>query len=105
MANRVTDAQLKLVCDRINKTFNLPTEPYTKTTDVLGNDKWVPNVGVYHLSYAYGGVSLVRMANAGGGESDVLGRGHMPKRELYELMHAFLSGVYSERARATGTFA
>lgn len=105
MANRITDAQLKLVCDRINKTFGLPTEPYTKTVDADGNDKWTPNPGVFHLSYAYGGVSLVRMANADGGESNVLGCGHIPKRELYALMHAFLSGGYSERARATGTFA
>lgn len=98
MANRVTDAQLKLVCDRINKTFNLPTEPYTKTTDVLGNNKYIPNEGVYRLTYAYGGVSLVRMVGTEGAKANVFGRGHMPKRELYDLMHAFITGVYSERA-------
>jgi len=98
MTNRVTDAQLKLVCDRINKLFGLPKLPYTKTVDVLGNDKYIPNEGVYHLTYAYGGVSLVRMVGTDGAEANVFGRGHMPKRELYDLMHAFITGVYSERA-------
>ena len=101
MSNRFSNTQLQLVCDRINAASGMPAEPYTKTVDADGNDKWTPNPGVFHLSYAYGGVCLVRMANADGGESNVLGCGHIPKRELYALMQAFLSGIYNERARAT----
>ena len=91
--SRITDKQLQAVCDRINKLFNLPLTPYKPYDAAVGRAQ--PNAGVYHLSHAYGGVSLHRMSERGGctGVNDVFSRGHMPKRELYELMHAFLRGV------------
>jgi hypothetical protein len=49
------------------------------------------NVGNYHLSHAYGGVSLHQMSNLGGGVRDVFSCGHVPKRNLCDRMFAFLA--------------
>ena len=83
MTSRITDKDLASVVARINRTTGSPMEPYVGNTARVGN---------YHISHAYGGVSLHRMVNTGGGVSDVFSRGHVPKRELYECMHAFLRG-------------
>ncbi len=84
---RITDKNLEAVVARINAVTNSPATAYTRTAD-----KFEANIGNYHLSHAYGGVSLHKMVGKGGGVTDVFGRGHMPKRELYDLMHAFLRG-------------
>ena len=85
---RITQASLEATAARINRTVGAPLESYSRGED----GKLHANVGNYHLSYAYGGAALHRMANAAGGVNDVFG-GHMPKRELYEKMHAFLRGL------------
>ena len=84
---RITEKDLQAVCNRINRAMDMPLEPYAKV-----GDKYVAQIGCYHLSHAYGGVALHRMYNDGGGVSDIFG-GHMPKRELYGKMHAFLAGL------------
>ena len=81
---RITEKQLQAVVDRINRITNSPAEPYI-------NGK--AQVGSYHISYAYGGVCLHRIANEGGGVSSPLSSGHVPKRELYNLMQSFISGL------------
>ena len=86
--DRITQKDLEAVVARINAVTNSPMTQYAKI-----DDKYVGQIGNYHLSYAYGGVSLHRMVNEGGGISDVFRSGHMPKRELYERMHAFISGI------------
>lgn len=89
MSNRVTEKQLQAIVDRINTVTKSPIQPYSK------NKKGMPfsNIGNYHLSHAYGGVSLHRMVNECGGVDDVFRCGHVPKRVLADLMHAFLSGI------------
>ena len=82
---RITQKDLEAVCNRINITTKSPLAPYDKTFGC--------QVGNYHLSYAYGGVALHRMSNTHGGISDIFS-GHMPKRELYYRMHAYLSGLF-----------
>ena len=72
---RITDKDLQAVCNRINRAIDMPLEPYTKV-----GDKYIAQIGCYHLSHAYGGVE------------DIFG-GHMTKRELYGKMHAFLAGL------------
>jgi len=72
---RVTEAQLKAICARINEATNSPGEPYTKD-----GDRMRANIGNYHISHAYGGVSLHRMCNEHGGICDVFSCGHIPKR-------------------------
>ena len=86
MSTRITEKQLQSVVDRINTVTGTALEPYT-------NGK--PNALNYHLSYAYGGVSLHQMCAEGGGTRNVLGCGHVPKHYLYDLMHAYLAGLTS----------
>ena len=85
---RITQSNLEAVVARINRTVGAPLASYSRGED----GKLHANIGNYHLSYAYGGAALHRMSNAAGGVDDIFG-GHMPKRELYEKMHAFLRGL------------
>lgn len=87
MTNRITKSNLNGAIELLNSMTNSPTEPYAKV-----EGKLVANVGNYHLSCAYGGYSLHHMANESGGVRDVFSRGHMPARELYELIHAYRRG-------------
>ena len=86
---RITEANLEAVVSRINRMTGSPATPYTR--DDAGRNR--ANVGNCHLDFAYGGVSLHRMENEAGGVSDVLRCGHVPKRELWNLMHAYISGL------------
>ena len=84
--------ELEAIVARINTATGSPSEPYTKTAD--GHYK--ANVGNYHLSSAYGGYALHKMANEDGGVHDIFG-GHMPKSVLAHLMRAYLAGITSQR--------
>lgn len=88
MATRITIANLEAVVDRINRVTGSPSTPWRRE-----GDRNRANIGNYHLSHAYGGVSLHRMANEPGGVTTPLGLDHVPKRELYEQMNAFLRGL------------
>lgn len=94
MANRITDKDLQAVVDRINRTLKQPMKPYEQI-----DGKLVEQIGNYHLDSAYGGVKLSRMASEGGGIEDVLSCGFTTKRELYELMHAFLRGYEASEVK------
>lgn len=86
---RVTKKDLEAVCQRINRmTLGHESGPYERN-----GDGWKPVPSAYHIDGAYGGYALYRMVDDGGtGVHDVLG-GHMPKRELYERMQAFIKGM------------
>ena len=84
MTNRVTEKQLQSIVDRINTMTGSPLEPYANGKAQIGN---------YHLSHAYGGVCLHRMHNEGGGVSSPLSVGHVTKRELANLMYAYICGL------------
>ena len=94
MSRRVTEKDLEAIVSRINRITNSPLTSYTK--DDTG--KYRANIGNYHLSHAYGGVSLHRMHNDGGGISDVFRCGHVTKRELQMMMFAFIEGLSQESA-------
>ena len=100
MSDRITQRDLEAVCARINRTVN-------GEGDVDDNGVWrtwtqngrglaqIPSV--YSISYAYGGAALHRNCDVdASGEShgvhDVFGY-HMPKRDLYDRMQAFLRGI------------
>ena len=85
---RITEKNLQAMVDRLNRLTNSPLEPYAKV-----GDKYIAQIGNYHLSHAYGGVSLERMSNDGGGVTQPFGCGHVSKRDLYNRMQAFLSGL------------
>ena len=88
MTTRITIANLEAVVARINRLTGSPATPWRRE-----GDRNRANIGNYHPSHAYGGVSLHRMANEGGGVTTPIGSGHVPKRELYEQLHAFLRGI------------
>jgi hypothetical protein len=93
--NRITDAHLQALCDRINRATGSPAQPYVKQAD----GTHAAQIGCYHLSHAYGGVNLQRMCNDAGGVSTPLHYGHVPKRDLANRLQAFLAGI--EAARST----
>lgn len=82
--DRITDKHLDVLCDRLNRLTNSPMKPYLDGKAQVGN---------YYVSHAYGGVCLDRMHNDGGGVTTPLSGGHIPKRELYNLMQAFIAGL------------
>ena len=88
MTNRITDKHLEGMIARLNRLTNSPAKPYEQL-----NGRCVAQIGCYHLSHAYGGVALHRMHNEGGGVTTPIGGGHMPKRELYERIYAFIMGI------------
>lgn len=90
--NRITTKDLQAVVDRINRVTNSPMESWTRGAD----GKLRANIGNYHLDSAYSGYGLCRMMNEGGGVTSVL-PGFVPKREIYEKMHAFLRGIYAAK--------
>lgn len=92
MNNRITKSDIDAVVERINRITGSPLEPYTKTGEVP-NQKYSANIGNYHLSGAYGGYALHRIDNESGGIRDVLGSGHLSKRDLYDRMQAFIRGL------------
>jgi len=90
MSNRVTYKDLQNIVDRINRMTNSPMQPYVKEAD----GKFTAQIGNYHLSHAYGGVSLHRMVNtSGGGVSEQLYCDYVPKRELQSLLWAYIRGM------------
>ena len=90
--NRITEKQLQAVVDRLNRITGSPLEPYAKE-----GDKYVAQIGNYHLSHAYGGACLHRMYNEGGGVTSPLSTGHVSKRELLGLLHAYVNGIESQQ--------
>ena len=86
---RITNKDLEAVVRRINTMTNNPIEPYTKGEDGCFHS----NVGNYHISGAYGGVSLHQMSNEQGGIRDVFSCGHTTKKDLYNRMQAYINGL------------
>jgi hypothetical protein len=89
MPNRITIKTLKAIAERINTMTNSPLESYTKGAD----GKYQASIGNFHISQAYGGYSLHRMVNEGGGITEIFYGGHMSARELADRMYAFILGL------------
>jgi len=87
---RTTQKQLEFLCKRINTARQTPAKPYERIDGSL-----VGQIGNYHISGAYGGVSLHQTMTTGGGVRDVFGCGYVTKRDLYNRMSAYLAGVTS----------
>ena len=51
-------------------------------------------IGAYTLDYAYGGVSLHQYRNESGGINDVFSCGHVPKRDLFNRICAYMTDMY-----------
>jgi len=94
--NRITEKQLEVVVDRINQVTGNPAKSWVQVTESSGRVRNVAQIGNYHLDWAYGGVMLCQMMNAGGGIVTITGRG--TKRECYDQMQAFLRGIEATKA-------
>jgi hypothetical protein len=84
----ITEKALQAQVDRLNKITNSPLKPYE-----LKDGKYIAQVGNYYLDGAYGGWQLARMMSEGGSITDVLRTGHISKRDLYNRLAAFISGI------------
>jgi hypothetical protein len=89
MSNRITDSMLEARVRRLNELTGSPLSPYS-TVD----GRAVANIGNFHLSYAYGGVCLHRMANESGGIRTPIISYHTTKRDLYYVINAFMDGIH-----------
>lgn len=90
---RITNRDLEDLVAIINRITNSPEVSWERHKLTDGRLISKSNIGNYHLSYAYGGVSLHRMSNESGGVSTPINSGHVSKRELYNLMQAYISGL------------
>jgi hypothetical protein len=89
---RITRKHLERLADHINRETGAPREYWAvKPAQATESNKCKTNAGHYYIDGAYGGFSLERLSN-GGGASDVLTTGHVPARELFNLIHAYLAG-------------
>lgn len=86
--SRITRKQLEARAAWINKLTGSPLESSTRI-----DGRYVANVGNFHISGAYGGYCLHRMVNESGGVTTPLISYHVPARELWEQMGAFIAGL------------
>jgi hypothetical protein len=87
---RITLKFLNAQCERLNRLEGAPLESYSKDEST---GKFTANIGNHHISQAYGGYSLHRITNAGGGVSNPLSIGHVSARELSGLLSAYIAGM------------
>ena len=88
MAQRITEAMLEARIKYLNKITNSPADPYT-----FADGRNRANVGNFHLSHAYGGVCVHRIANESGGVNTPIIYGHVTKRECYNALNTYISGI------------
>lgn len=93
---RITRKELDGAVAYLNRITRNESEPYRLT-----GTKPIVNIGNFHLSGAYGGFALHQMGNESGGTSDVFSQGHMPMRELYNLIHAYAKGIVFATEKVT----
>lgn len=98
---RITRRDLEAVCNRINRAIHHEQRENSNgrwATGKVTNGGYQQLPDVFYIDGAYGGVALFQTCSpdANGeshGVSDVFGMGHMPKRELYNMMQGFLRGM------------
>lgn len=73
--------------DLLNIITNSPKEYFS--TD----GEFIVNVDHFCISGAYGGYELQRTCNNVGGVTAPLNTGHIPKKELYNQLSAFIYGI------------
>ena len=88
MTYRIKQRDLESLVERINEITNSP-----KTYGTRDENGFRSHIDHYHLDYAYGGVKMVRAMNDGGGIDVISTGGYGTKRELFNWLHAFISGL------------
>jgi hypothetical protein len=93
---RITRKDLEGAVNLLNRITNNPSEPYHGE-----HGKWVANIGNFHISGAYSGYALHQTMNEAGGIRDIFSFGHVPMRDLYNLIHAYRKGIEYVRTEIT----
>lgn len=88
---RITKRALDAVCNRINELTGNSVDAWTR---VDGRNK--ANIGTYYIDKAYGGNKLVQICNDGGAINEIT-YGFVSKRELYNMMQAYLRGLETNK--------
>ena len=78
---RITQKDLENKIHRLNQMAGFDSPPEYSA------------IGAYTLDYAYGGVQLHRYTNVHGGVTDIFRQGFMTKRELWNLICAYETGM------------
>ena len=86
---RITIKHLRALAARLNTVTGSPMEYAQPRKEGVS---FCSNIGHYHIDQAYGGYMLARVSNTSGGISCPLSHGHIPARDLYERIHAYLAG-------------
>ena len=81
---RITEKDLNILVARLNELTGSPTTYF-------GEDRKT-NIDHFCLDYAYSGVQLQRVCNHSGGVSTFFNTGYTTKKDLYNLIHAFIDG-------------
>ena len=89
---RISQNDLDRLVLTLNEITNNPINPWSKDK----TDKLTANIGNYHIDCAYGGVALHKMCNEHGAINDIFG-GHIPKKELWYQMRAYLLGIQNTK--------
>ena len=84
---RITEKTLQLRIDRLNELTGNPIKTYSQ----INERKYIPNIGNFHLDFAYGGGALVQVTNKQGGVTGILSRS--TKRELLGKLNAYIAGI------------
>jgi len=85
---QITQTMLQVKIELLNELTGNPLKPWD-----LIEGRNVASIGNYYLSMQNGGYALYRIVNEGGGINDIFSRGHGTKRELYEMICAYISGI------------
>lgn len=86
MSNRIKNADLQYMVDRLNVLTGHEKAPWDQETRKA-------NIGTYYIDGAYGGVKLVQIASDTGGVRTISHDGYGTKRELYTFLQGMLSGL------------
>ena len=89
--DRITNKQLQYLVDCINTLTGNSLAYCTRDAD-----KFKANIGNYHIYSAYGAQGLHQTMNEGGGVHEIIGLS--TKRELYNKLQAFISGLQAGAA-------
>lgn len=87
--NRITIKDLNSVCKRLSVITKTPDVPYKRNAE----GRLVAQVGCYFIDEAYGGYKLMQMTSDGGSCREVLATGFTTKANLYQAIHAYMSGL------------
>ena len=87
--DRITIKQIERKIDYLNEITGNALKPYTWDKK---EEKLTSNAGCYYWAGAYGGYKLEQICK-GGGSSDPIYTGFVPKRELYDKICAFVRGI------------